>query len=61
MSHAKHVEPKHREEKTASGIGAGKKKLRTGVKAGLEADIVSNDLGPDNFQKKHVTNFKWAP
>ena len=26
----------------------------------MEADIASNDLGPDNMQKKHVTNFKWT-
>jgi hypothetical protein len=28
---------------------------------GMEADIVTNDLGPDNVQKKHVANIKWAP
>jgi hypothetical protein len=27
----------------------------------MEADIVSNDLGPDNIQKKHVANIKWTP
>ena len=27
----------------------------------MEADIVSNDLGPDNMQKKHVSNIKWTP
>jgi hypothetical protein len=27
----------------------------------MEADIVSNDLGPDNVQKKHVSNIKWTP
>ena len=26
----------------------------------MEADIVSNDLGPDNVQKKHVANIKWT-
>ena len=26
----------------------------------MEADIVSNDLGPDNIQKKHVSNIKWT-
>jgi len=26
----------------------------------MEADIVANDLGPDNYQKKHVSNFKWT-
>ena len=27
----------------------------------MEADIVANDLGPDNRQKKHVANVKWTP
>jgi hypothetical protein len=27
----------------------------------MEADIVTNDLGPDNRQKKHVSNVKWTP
>jgi len=27
----------------------------------MEADIVANDLGPDNVQKKHVANIKWTP
>ncbi len=27
----------------------------------MEADIVANDLGPDNVQKKHVSNIKWTP
>ena len=27
----------------------------------MEADIVENDLGPDNVQKKHVANIKWTP
>lgn len=27
----------------------------------MEADIASNDLGPDNFQAKHVANIKWTP
>ncbi len=26
----------------------------------MEADIATNDLGPDNIQKKHVTNYKWT-
>ena len=26
----------------------------------MEADIVANDLGPDNEQKKHVSNIKWT-
>jgi len=28
---------------------------------GMEADVVANDLGPDNIQKKHVSNIKWTP
>jgi hypothetical protein len=27
----------------------------------MEADIAVNDCGPDNVQKKHVANIKWAP
>ena len=27
----------------------------------MEADIVANDLGPANVQKKHVSNIKWTP
>src|SRR3977135_340803 len=27
----------------------------------MEADIASNDLGPHNVQKKHVSNIKWTP
>jgi hypothetical protein len=27
----------------------------------MEADIVANDMGPDNVQKKHVSNIKWTP
>jgi hypothetical protein len=26
----------------------------------MEADVVVNDLGPDNVQKKHVSNIKWT-
>ncbi|HEX7840426.1 MAG TPA: phage tail protein, partial [Kofleriaceae bacterium] len=26
----------------------------------MEADIATNDLGPDNVQKKHVANIKWT-
>lgn len=26
----------------------------------MEADIVANDLGPENVQKKHVSNIKWT-
>jgi hypothetical protein len=28
---------------------------------GMEADIVANDMGPDNMQAKHVANIKWTP
>jgi hypothetical protein len=28
---------------------------------GMEGDVVSNDLGPDNVQKKHLANIKWTP
>jgi hypothetical protein len=27
----------------------------------MEADVVTNDLGPENVQKKHVTNIRWTP
>ena len=27
----------------------------------MEADIVTDDLGPKNIQKKHVANFRWTP
>ncbi len=27
----------------------------------MEADIVANDLGPANEQRKHVSNIKWTP
>jgi|SRR5688572_18309500 len=27
----------------------------------MEADIVTNDLGPENIQKKHVANVRWTP
>ena len=27
----------------------------------MEADIATNDLGPENVQKKHVSNIKWTP
>jgi hypothetical protein len=26
----------------------------------MEADVVANDLGPDNIQKKHVAGIKWT-
>ena len=40
------------------GFNAGFLKKFSGL--GMEADIVTNDLGPDNVQKKHVANIKWA-
>ena len=27
----------------------------------MEADVVTNDLGPANIQKKHVANIRWTP
>jgi hypothetical protein len=27
----------------------------------MEGDVVSNDLGPVNMQKKHLANMKWTP
>jgi hypothetical protein len=27
----------------------------------MEGDMVANDLGPDNVQKKHLSNLKWTP
>jgi len=41
------------------GANAGFLKKFSGL--AMEADIVSNDLGPDNVQKKHVSNIKWTP
>lgn len=41
------------------GYNAGFLKKFSGM--AMEADIVSNDLGPDNVQKKHVSNIKWTP
>jgi hypothetical protein len=32
-------------------------KTKTSLRAG---DVATNDLGPDNIQKKHVTNFNWT-
>ena len=26
----------------------------------MESDVVANDTGPENIQKKHVANFKWT-
>jgi hypothetical protein len=42
-----------------NGENAGYLKKFSGL--AMEADIVSNDLGPDNVQKKHVSNIKWTP
>ncbi|MBX3158743.1 MAG: hypothetical protein KF773_22430 [Deltaproteobacteria bacterium] len=41
------------------GANAGFLKKFDGLQ--MEADIVSNDLGPANIQKKHVANIKWTP
>lgn len=41
------------------GFNVGFMKKFSGL--GMEADVVSNDLGPDNVQKKHVSNIKWTP
>jgi len=41
------------------GINVGFLKKFSGLN--MEADIVANDLGPDNMQKKHVSNIKWTP
>lgn len=41
------------------GMNAGFLKKFSGL--AMEADIVANDLGPDNVQKKHVSNIKWTP
>jgi len=40
------------------GFNAGFLKKFSGL--AMEADIVANDLGPDNVQKKHVANIKWT-
>jgi hypothetical protein len=42
-----------------AGENAGFLKKFSGL--AMEADIVSNDLGPENIQKKHVANIKWTP
>jgi hypothetical protein len=42
-----------------NGENAGFLKKFSGL--AMEADIVANDLGPDNVQKKHVANIKWTP
>ena len=41
------------------GVNAGSLKKFDGLQ--MEADIVSNDLGPANIQKKHVANIRWTP
>lgn len=40
------------------GFNVGFLKKFTGL--AMDADIVTNDLGPDNRQKKHVANVKWT-
>jgi hypothetical protein len=42
-----------------NGDNAGFLKKFSGL--AMEADIVANDLGPENVQKKHVANIKWTP
>ena len=42
-----------------NGENAGYLKKFSGM--AMEADIATNDLGPDNVQKKHVANIKWTP
>lgn len=42
-----------------NGENAGYLKKFSGL--AMEADIATNDLGPDNIQKKHVSNIKWTP
>jgi hypothetical protein len=58
MSHMKSVEPTE-QAKISSAKAAGKR-LRTGVKAGVVA-VVSNDLGPENVQMKHISTLSSAP
>ena len=41
------------------GVNAGFLKKFDGLQ--MEADIVTNDLGPANIQKKHVANIRWTP
>jgi hypothetical protein len=41
------------------GFNVGYMKKFSGL--ALEGDVVSNDLGPDNRQKKTVANWKWTP
>lgn len=40
------------------GFNVGYMKKFSGL--AMEADIATNDLGPDNVQKKHVANIKWT-
>jgi hypothetical protein len=42
-----------------NGTNAGFIKKFSGL--AMEADIVSDELGPDNVQKKHVASIKWTP
>lgn len=41
------------------GANAGYLKKFEGLQ--MEADVVSDDPGPDNTQKKHVANIRWSP
>lgn len=44
-------------------VGANEAGLEAPAAADLaltDATVVANDLGPDNTQRKHVTNFKWT-
>jgi len=41
------------------GENAGYLKKFSGM--ALEGDVVTNDLGPDNVQKKTIANWKWTP
>lgn len=41
------------------GVNVGYLKKFSGL--ALEGDVVTNDLGPDNRQKKAISNWKWTP
>lgn len=41
------------------GVNVGYLKKFSGLH--MEGDIVTNDLGPDNVQMKHMSNMKWTP
>ena len=41
------------------GVNAGSLKKFDGLQ--MEADVVTNDLGPETIQKKHVANIRWTP